>query len=131
MIVSAAFDGGLAACRLAQREIMMAIASKRHSVRRNISDLAKSHSPCVFAQPVRTSAECLPTEPKFHCGLDSSSDGESRFRSKNYRQARGGIPPRRAKYAIARAKCREIPRPRVCKTHRCRPGQRCGTDVAP
>src|SRR5438034_444113 len=54
MIVSAAFDGGLAACRLAQREIMMAIASKRHSVRRNISDLAKSHSPCVFAQPVRT-----------------------------------------------------------------------------
>src|SRR5437870_12654353 len=115
MIVSAAFDGGLAACRLAQREIMMAIASKRHSVRRNISDLAKSHSPCVFAQPVRTSAESLPTEPKFHCALDSSSDGESCFRSKNYRRASAGVAPRRANYATASADCKQITRARVCE----------------
>src|SRR5437870_11111636 len=63
MIVSAAFDGGLAACRLAQREIMMAIASKRHSVRRNISDLAKSHSPCVSAAGSERRRSVYPQNP--------------------------------------------------------------------
>src|SRR5438067_4974716 len=63
MIVSAAFDGGLAACRLAQREIMMAIASKRHSVRRNTSDLTKSHPPCVSAAGSERRRSVYPQNP--------------------------------------------------------------------
>src|SRR2546430_10685161 len=63
MTVSAALDGGFAACGLAQREMIEASASKRHSVRRNTSDLTKSHPPCVSAAGSERRRSVYPQNP--------------------------------------------------------------------